>query len=498
MRAPPERHGDSKSGQKRAVPRPESHVSTRTSPALRAATAHAINWLEGLDRRPVAASRTPRELRRRLDGPIPESPSDPVSVIDELVVNAEGGLLGCGGGRFYGWVIGGAHPAALAADWLVSTWDQNAALAACSPAEAVIEEIAGRWIIELLGLSDRSSFAFTSGCQLAHVTALAAARRHLLLGRGHDPEREGLGAGPQMQVVTGAHGHHSVDRAVRLLGIGSKHLHVAPTTADRLDVPALAALLAELGSAPVAVCLSAGDINTGSFDDFRTAIPLCRSRGDTWVHVDGAFGLWARVSPRFAHLLDGVGAADSWATDAHKWLNTPFDIGFVAVRYPEAHRAAMSVRAPYLTHAATVRDQLDWNPEWSRRGRGVPVYAAVKALGRRGIAELVERCSDAAADLVEGIGSLPGAEVLASATINQGLVRFLDPAGADHDGFTDRVIAAIQAEGTAWFGGTDWRGHRAMRISVCSWATEPADVRRTVDAVERVLAAERRRPVPTA
>ena len=237
------------------------------------------------------------------------------------------------------------------------------------------------------------------------------------------------------------------------------------------------------------VCLSAGDINTGNFDDFRTVIPLCRSRGNTWVHVDGAFGLWAKVSPHFAHLLEGVEGADSWATDAHKWLNTPFDIGFVAVRHPEAHRAAMSVRAPYLTHAATARDQIDWNPEWSRRGRGVPVYAAVKALGRRGIAEIVERCSEAAASLVEGIGSLPGAEVLSPAIINQGLVRFRDPAGTDHDGFTDRVIAAIQAEGTAWFGGTDWHDMRAMRISVCSWATGPADVRNTLHAVERVLTA---------
>ena len=371
----------------------------------------------------------------------------------------------------------------------MSTWDQNAALAACSPAEAVIEEIVGRWLVELLGLPDHSSFAFTSGCQLAHVTALAAARRYLLLGCGHDPERKGLGTAPQLHVVTGTHGHHSVDRAVRILGIGSKHLHPVPATADRLDVPALAALLTELECAPVAVCLSAGDINTGNFDDSRTVIPLCRSRGNTWVHVDGAFGLWAKVSPHFAHLLEGVEGADSWATDAHKWLNTPFDIGFVAVRHPEAHRAAMSVRAPYLTHAATARDQIDWNPEWSRRGRGVPVYAAVKALGRRGIAEIVERCSDAAANLVKGIGSLPGAEVLSPAVINQGLVRFRDPTGADHDGFTDRVISAIQAEGSAWFGGTDWRSMRAMRISVCSWTTGPGDVRKTLHAVKRVLSA---------
>ena len=237
----------------RSLPTDEEQprVPTKTSvePVLRAAADHAIDWLAEIDQRPVAASRTPQELRHRLDSPLPESPSDPVSVIDDLVANVEGGLLGCAGGRFYGWVIGGAHPAALAADWLVSTWDQNAALAACSPAEAVIEEIAGRWVIELLGLPDHSSFAFTSGCQLAHVTALAAARRYLLLGCGHDPEREGLGNAPQMHVVTGTHGHHSVDRAVRILGIGSKHLHLVPTTTDRLDVPALAELLTNLESA---------------------------------------------------------------------------------------------------------------------------------------------------------------------------------------------------------------------------------------------------------
>ncbi len=290
-----------------------------------------------------------------------------------------------------------------------------------------------------------------------------------------------------MHVVTGAHGHHSVDRAVRILGIGSKHLHEIPTADDRIDPRALSALLGELGDAPVAVCLSAGDINTGNFDDFRTVIPLCHARGNTWVHVDGAFGLWAKVSQRFAHLLEGVEAADSWATDGHKWLNTPFDIGFLAVRHPDSHRDVMSVRAGYLTHDATSRDQIDWNPEWSRRGRGVPVYAVVKALGRQGIADMIGRCCDAAAGLVEGIGALPGAEILSPAIINQGLVRFRDPAGDDHDECTDRVIDRIQAEGTAWFGGTDWHGVRAMRISVCSWATQPSDVRKTVDAVRRVL-----------
>lgn len=457
-----------------------------TASLLRTTTEHALKWIDGLDHRPVAALSSIDELRCRLDGPLPDVPSDAEAVINELVAHTEGGLIGCPGGRFFGWVIGGTHPAALAADWLVSAWDQNAALAACSPAEAVIEETAGRWLIELLGLLGDSSFAFTSGCQLAHLTALAAARRHLLAGCGHDPERDGLAGGPRMHVVSGTHGHHSVERAIRLLGIGSRHLHMVPTIDGCIDPLALGAQLDELDDAPVAVCLSAGDINTGHFDDFRTVIPLCRARDNTWVHVDGAFGLWARVSPRFAHLLEAVETADSWATDGHKWLNTPFDIGFVAVRHPESHRDAISIRASYLTHGSA-RDQIDWNPEWSRRGRGVPVYAAVKALGRQGIADIVNRCCDAAAGLVEGIGSLPGAEILSPAVINQGLVRFLDPAGTDHDRFTDQVIDRIQSEGTAWFGGTDWCEMRAMRISVCSWATRSGDVEKTVDAVRRIL-----------
>ena len=463
-----------------------------TASLLRITTEHALKWLEGLDHRPVAALSTIDELRGRLDGPLPEETSDSESVINDLVAHTEGGLIGCPGGRFFGWVIGGTYPAALAADWLVSAWDQNAALAACSPAEAVIEETAGRWMIELLGLPDDSSFAFTSGCQLAHLTALAAARRHLMMGCGHDPEREGLAGGPPMHIISGTHGHHSVERVVRLLGIGTNNLHLVPTVDGRIEPNELKALLVELNDAPVAVCLSAGDINAGCFDDFSTVIPLCHAHDNTWVHVDGAFGLWATVSPRFAHLLEAVETADSWATDGHKWLNTPFDIGFAAVRHPDSHRDAIGIRASYLTHDTTVRDQVDWNPEWSRRGRGVPVYAAVKALGRQGIAEIVDRCCDAASGLVEGIGSLPGAQILSPAVINQGLVRFLDPAGKDHDRFTDQVIDRIQSEGTAWFGGTVWGGMRAMRISVCSWATQPADVDKTLEAVGRILDAQHR------
>ena len=456
-------------------------------PVLRSAADHAAAWLESLDSRPANATATFEELRSRLNAPLPTAPSDPKEVIDELVASTEGGLLASPGRRFFGWVIGGTHPAGLAADWLVSAWDQNAALAACSPAEAVIEEVAGRWVLELLGLPSEASFAFTSGCQLAHVTALAAARRALLLGLGWDPEVDGLAGAPRLHIVTSEHAHHSIDRAVRLLGIGSRRLHRVATSQNHIKRAALVDALCGLGDDPAVVCLSAGDINTGSFDDFSELIPVCRDRPHTWVHVDGAFGLWVNTSSRFAHLLKGAADADSWATDGHKWLNTPYDIGFVACRDSAAHRGAMSVRAPYLTHDAEVRDQIDWNPEWSRRGRGVPVYAVIRALGRQGIAEMIERCCESAAAITIGIGRLEGAETLADAVTNQGLVRFLDPTGVDHDAFTERVVARIQAEGTAWFGTTEWCGRRAMRISVCNWATGPADVEAAIDAVERVL-----------
>lgn len=454
---------------------------------LRSAAEHAIGWLAALESRSVAATTSHDELRARFDIPLPPAGGDAGDVIDELVAATEGGLVGSPGGRFFGWVIGGTHPAGLAADWLVSAWDQNAAMAASSPAEAVIEEVAGRWMLELLGLPAEASFAFTSGSQFAHLTALAAARHQLLTRLGLDPEVDGLTGGPQLHVATGEHGHHSIDRATRLLGIGSRHLHHIPTIDNRTDADALANVLSGLGDAPTVVCLSAGDINTGNFDNFRQLIPLCRSRPHTWVHIDGAFGLWANVSPRFAHLLDGVAEADSWVTDGHKWLNTPFDIGYVATRHPQAHRNAMSIRASYLTHSADVRDQIDWTPEWSRRGRGVPVYAVIKALGRHGIAEMIDRCCDAAATMTAGIGTLSHAEVLSEAVTNQGLVRFLDPAGINHDAFTDRIIDHIQADGTVWFGGTDWHGSRAMRISVCSWATGPDDARAAIEAVDRVL-----------
>ncbi|GAB3923885.1 aminotransferase class V-fold PLP-dependent enzyme [Kribbella albertanoniae] len=411
---------------------------------------------------------------------LPEVGMTAEDVIDELVRDVDGGLLGSAGGRFFGWVIGGGVPAALAADWLTATWDQNAALYACGPAEAVIEEITGAWLKELLGLPAEASFAFTTGAQMAHVTALAAARHRLLADRGWDVERRGLFQAPPPRVLCGGEQHASIDRAVRMLGLGTDSLTAVGTGADsRIDLEALERELQI--DAPTVVCLQAGEINTGAFDPFVEACEMAHRYG-AWVHVDGAFGLWARVSPRYSTLLDGVELADSWTTDGHKWLNVPFDSGFAFVRDAAAHRAAMTTSASYLITGGAARDQIDWTPEWSRRGRAVPVYAAIRELGRDGIRAMIERCCDHARDLVRGLGALPGVEVLVEPAINQGLVRFL-AADGDHDRRTDEVIARIQAGGEAWFGGTTWKGVRAMRVSVVNWQTSSSDVARAVAAV---------------
>ena len=452
---------------------------------LARAAAHAQRYLDRLNERPVGATVTADELRQRLGGALPGKSSDPADVIDALVADTEGGLLASTGGRFFGWVIGGALPVALAADWLTSTWDQNAASVACSPAEAVIEEICGAWLKELLGLPATASYAFVTGCQMAHTTALAAARHKLLAKRGVDVERQGLAGAPPLRLLMSENRHESISRSARLLGIGTDAITLLPVDDDgALKLDALAAAL-RASDRPTAVCLQAGDLNTGAFDAFNEACELAHS-ASAWVHVDGAFGLWAATSERHRHFLAGVERADSWTTDGHKWLNLPFDNGFVFVADPEAHRAVFTMETSYSAASQSAREQRDWTPEWSRRGRAVSCYAAIRALGREGIGEMVARCCDHATQLVDGLAALPGVEVLARPRINQGLVRFLDRDGA-HDARTDATIKAIQASGVAWFGGTTWRGKRAMRISVCNWRTTDDDVRRALDAIGQIV-----------
>lgn len=452
---------------------------------------HALTYLEQLEQCPVGATTGLSELRQRLGRRLPDAGIEASRVIDELVADTTGGIIGNAGGRFFGWVNGGSLPAALAADWLTATWDQNAARATSGLAVAVIEEVCGTWLKDLLGLPPEASFALVSGTQMAHVTCLAAARHALLERTGWDVELEGLAAAPRLRVLTSAEHHRSLERAVRLLGLGTRSLLSLPVDEQGCLLPGtLSQALAEQPDAPTIVVLQAGDLNIGAYDPFAELIPLAH-RSNAWVHVDGAFGLWVQASPAYRHLLRGVEEADSWAVDGHKWLNTPYDCGYAFVAHPEAHYNALSQQAAYIVHTEGVRDPSDWNPEWSRRGRGVATYAALRQLGREGIADLVERCCRHAETLVTQIGSLPGAEVVWRPQVNQGLVRFLDrrpdATEAHHNQRTTAVIAQITRTGEALFSGTTWRGKRCMRVSVCNWQTSDNDVARAIAAVARVL-----------
>jgi glutamate/tyrosine decarboxylase-like PLP-dependent enzyme len=424
--------------------------------------------------------------------PLPDDSVDAAQVIDDLVAGVAGGVLGSASGRFFGWVIGGSLPAALAADWLASTWDQNAAIYACGPAAAVMEEVCGAWLKELLGLPPTASFALVTGSQMAHVTCLAAARNALLARRGWDVERNGLMGAPRLRILSGDQRHGSIERAVRLLGLGSESVVNLPVDDQgHVQVDPLNRTLRAQADTLTIVLLQAGDLNIGAYDPFAELTPLAHAHG-AWVHVDGAFGLWAAASPKYRHLLKGVELADSWTADGHKWLNVPYDCGYAFVADAKTHRASMSHRASYMMHEGDARDQIDWNPEWSRRARGISTYAAIRQLGRRGIADLVERTCRSARALVARIGALDGAEVVWEPQINQGLVRFRDTrpgtTDTDHDRRTDQVIAEILRVGEVFFGGTTWRGKRCMRISVCNWQTTDADVDRAVAAVRRALA----------
>lgn len=334
------------------------------------------------------------------------------------------------------------------------------------------EEVTGAWLKDVLRLPKEASFALVTGSQMAHMTCLAAARHGLLAQRGWAVEEKGLFGAPPIRILSSEQRHGSIDRALRFLGLGTSHVEFLD-----LDPVALEHALRDREE-PAIVLMQAGDINTGAFDDFATLIPIAKRYG-AWVHVDGAFGLWAAASPKYAHLLEGAGAADSWVTDGHKWLNVPFDCAYAFVANRDAHYGAMSHRAAYLTHDAVARDAGDWTPEWSRRARAFPTYASLRFLGRNGLADLIERCCRHAYDIVTRIGALPGAELLAVPVINQGLLRFGDR--------TDDVIAAINTTGEAFFSGTTWRGRRAMRVSVVSWKTTNEDVDRVVNAVANVL-----------
>ncbi|OEJ34726.1 pyridoxal phosphate-dependent decarboxylase family protein [Streptomyces subrutilus] len=447
--------------------------------ALRQAQGHAVRWLASLHDRRVPARASVDEIVRALGADLPDAPSPPADVVDLLAAACEPGLTAFPGGRFYGFVVGGAEPAALAADWLVSAWDQNCVMRAASPACAAVEEVAGAWLLDLLGLPDAGAVGFTTGATMANFTCLAAGRDAVLRRVGWDVARDGLTGGPGVRVIAGEDRHMAVDLALRYLGLGRPEL-VAADGQGRMDPAALRRALAAGGQRPTLVVLQAGDIHSGAFDPFTETIGAARE-ADAWVHVDGAFGLWAAASPRYAHLTAGCADADSWATDAHKTLNVPYDCGLALVRDPSALRAAMGLRGDYLIQDEQ-GDPVDKVPELSRRGRAFTVWAALRSLGRSGVAELVERLCRHAAAFAAGLAGTEGATVLNDVVFTQVCAEFGD------DGRTERVLARLLDDGTAWISGSTWRGRRVMRVSVSNWSTTDEDVARTLAAIRRAAA----------
>jgi glutamate/tyrosine decarboxylase-like PLP-dependent enzyme len=442
---------------------------------LRRTAELAADYVDSLDERPVFPEVTPERLREALGGPLPDGPSDPKTVVNELVESAEPGVVALGSGRYFGFVIGGSLPAALAADWLTSTWDQNAGLYVGGPSASVVEQVTREWLVDLLGLPADASIGYVTGTQMAHVTGLAAARWHVLDAVGWDVGARGLAGAPPVRVLVGEKRHVTIDRALRLLGLGAPQV-VAADAQGRLVPGGLRDALG--GEGPAIVCAQAGEVNTGALDPLPGIADACEAAG-AWLHVDGAFGIWAAVSPRLAHLVEGLERADSWTTDAHKWLNVPYDSGIVLCRHPESHRAAMTTTASYLIQDVgerRVRDQVDWVPEFSRRARGFAVYAALRSLGRRGLTELVERCCDAASRFAAAITELDGVELLNEVVLNQVLFRF------DSDERTDEVLRRVQESGRVWMSGTTWDGRKAIRVSVSNWQTGNEEIDLAVDA----------------
>jgi len=442
---------------------------------LHNASDRALRYLDGLNERSVAPTPAAIAQLADLDIALPEDGADPMATLAELDSHSDA-TVGMNGARFFGFVIGGALPATLAANWLAGAWDQNAASYIMSPTAAQLEAVALRWLVDLLGLPAETGAGFVTGATMANFTALLAARHALLEATGWDVEADGLFGAPPITVVVGAEVHVSLIKALGLAGFGrTRVVRVPVDDQGRMRADAFPEL-----SGPTLVCLQAGNVNTGAFDPFAEIIPRAKAAG-AWVHIDSAFGMWAAASPHYAHLVSGYADADSWATDAHKYLNTPYDSGLAFVRDPQILRAAMSMSAAYLPVGAN-REAFDYTPEMSRRARGVEVWAALRSLGRAGVVELVERTCRHARRFAEGL-SAAGYDILNDVVLNQTLVAFGDAET------TKRVIAGIQQDGTCWTGGTVWQGKTAMRISLSSWRTTDADVERSLEAMIRVARA---------
>ena len=453
------------------------------NPLLRRAAQHAADYRASLAERSVSPVADLDALCAALGGPLPQKGSAPEDVLEQLVTAAEPGLMSSAGPRFFGFVIGGSLPAATAADMVAAGWDQCAFNAVLSPAAAAAEEVAGSWLKDLLGIPEGSSVGFVTGAQEANTVGLAAARHHVLAEARWDVERLGLHGAPAVRVVAGVERHGTIDRSLRLLGFGTSCVEsVQAGVNGELDVADLERVLSGGPAGPTIVCLQAGNVNTGACDDLSAASDVAQRHG-AWVHVDGAFGLWAAASPTTRHLVHGLERADSWGCDGHKWLNLPYDSGFAFCAHPQVHAAAVSYTAAYLVGSGDVTvGPSDLVLESSRRARGFAAWAGLRELGREGVAALVERPCRLARRFAESLAAA-GVEVVNDVVLNQVLVGFGD------DARTERVITAVQREGTCWMGGTTWQGRRLMRISVSNWSTTEADVDRSVEAILRAAAA---------
>ena len=449
-------------------------MKTDMKQLLTAATERSLAYLNSLDERSVAPKPAAVERLSAFDVPLQDAPIPATEVLKELDEIGTPATMAMAGPRFFGFVIGGSLPAALAANWLAGAWDQNTGLFISTPGTSKLEQVALKWLLDVLELPKECAGAFVTGTTVAHITALAAARHAVLKKVGWNVEADGLFGAPPITVITSAEAHPTLYKALGVVGLGRTRVVKVPTDSQgRMRVDAFPKI-----SGPTIVCLQAGNVNTGAFDPIAELGPRSREAG-AWVHIDGAFGLWARVAPTRAHLAEGMEHADSWATDGHKWLNVPYDSGVAFVRDGDALRQAMAITAEYLPTVTQHRNPSDYTPELSRRARGVDVWAAMRSLGRSGISEMVERHCRQARRFAEGLRK-QGFEIFNEVVLNQVLVSFGTPER------TKKMIAAIQADGTMWAGETVWQGKTAMRISVIGWNTTDADVEKCLDAIQRI------------
>ena len=449
---------------------------------LERAKNHAVDYLRGLTTRRAAASGTREQILAALNVPLHDRGERPADVIDAIAATGATATMASAGPRYFGFVIGGSYPVSVAADWLVTTWDQNPGIYATSPFVSVLEDVTRVWLLDLLRLPKEASLGFVTGCQMANFTCLAAARHGVLRNAGWNVEENGLNGAPKINIVLSAEAHVTIYVALRYLGLGTKAVLVPTDNQGRMKAGELRQAMKDLHG-PTIVCEQAGNVNTGAFDPLREIAGIVHEK-KAWLHVDGAFGLWAAASEKRRSLVDGADLADSWATDAHKWLNVPYDSGLAIVRDSAAHRASMTSSAAYLQQTSGVeRDPFDWAPEFSRRARSIPVYATLRALGRKGVEELVDRCCDRATQFADILRRDPRVKILTDVVLNQVLVRF-----GDSDELTRAVVARVQDEGTCWLGGTTWQEKAAMRISVSNWATSEEDVEKSAAAILRSIA----------